>query len=241
MFLQVFCLLLLAGDVDTLLLGGLGSAGLALLDEPLDLAGVVSLFGLTVLHDLGDLGVAHVTLALHALRGDQALDLGGLRGLAFTDAADDVLAHIVFLGEAEQLADLGGTLRSQTASGGLVGEAGDVSVTLLDDGELHDGEVMVGDGTANGLALAGARAALTEGLHALLEEQADAVGGEDTLHHGETLLVIATGDAEDVTLEGRAQKRAVHFGAHALTHEGLDDTVGLLIDDLDLPRGGVGD
>lgn len=240
MSLQVFDLLLLGG-VDALLLGSLGGASLTLLDEPLDLAGSVGLLGLTVLLDLGDLGVAHVTLALHALRGDQALDLGGLGGLALTDAADHVLAHIVVLGEAEQLADLGGTLRSQAASGGLVGEAGDVSVTLLDDGELHDGEVMTGDGTAHGLALAGTLAALTEGLHALLEEQADAVGGEDTLHHGETLLVVATGDAENVALEGIAQKGAVHLGTHALVHEGLDDTVGLLIDDLDLPRGGVGD
>ena len=123
--------LVLLGDLDALLLGGLGGAALAALDEPLDLASSVGLLSLAVSDDLADLGVADVALALHALRSDQALDLGGLGGLALTVAADDVLGDVIFLGEAEELADLGGTLGTQTAGGGLIGEAGNFLLALF--------------------------------------------------------------------------------------------------------------
>jgi hypothetical protein len=36
---------------------------------------------------------------------------------------------------------------------------------------------------------------------ALGQQEADTGGKEDTLLHGETLLVVTSGDAEDVTLE----------------------------------------
>lgn len=228
--------LLLLGGIETLLLGGLSGALFAALDEPLDLASRVGLEGLAVGDDLVDLAVADVALALHALGGDQALDLGGLGGLALTLAANDVLGDVVVLGETEQLTDLGGALGTQATGGGLVGETGNLGIALLDDDELHDGQVVTGDATANGLALAGTLAALTEGLHALGEEQADTLVGEDTLHHRETLLVIAARDTEDVALELFREDAAIHLGAHALVHERLDDTVRLLIDDLDFPR-----
>lgn len=35
---------------------------------------------------------------------------------------------------------------------------------------------------------------------AVREEEADTVGDKDTLLHGETLLVISAGDAEDIAL-----------------------------------------
>merc|ERR1740117_616614 len=51
------------------------------------------------------LGRNHGPLALQALRGDEALDLRGLEGvlLAFPDdfALDDVLTHVVALGEKD--------------------------------------------------------------------------------------------------------------------------------------------
>ena len=81
-----------------------------------------------------------------------------------------------------------------------VGEAGDVLLALLDDGEGKDGEIAADDAAADGLALAltgaaGAVAGVTVG-----EEKADTVGGNNTLLHRETLLVVATGDADDVAL-----------------------------------------
>jgi len=36
---------------------------------------------------------------------------------------------------------------------------------------------------------------------AIDKEEADTVGNEDALLHGKTLLVVATGDAEDIAFE----------------------------------------
>ena len=81
--------------------------------------------------NLVDLGVADVALALHTLGGDQTLDLGGLGGLALAFTANDVLGDVVVLGESEQLTDLGGALGAQTTGGSLIGESGNLSVTLF--------------------------------------------------------------------------------------------------------------
>ena len=123
--------LLLLGGIKTLLLGGFRSALLTALDEPLDLAGGVGLESLAVSDNLVDLGVADVALALHTLGGDQTLDLGGLGGLALAFTANDVLGDVVVLGKTEQLTDLGRALGTQTTGGSLIGESGNLSVTLF--------------------------------------------------------------------------------------------------------------
>jgi len=233
-------LFLLLGGIETLLFGGLGGALLTLLNKPLDFASGMGLLVVTVGDDLVDFTVTDVALALHTLRGDKTLDFRGLRGLALTLAANDVLAHIVVLGQAEELADLGGALRSQAAGLLLIGETGNVSITLLDDGELQNREIVTSEGTTHGLTLAGTLAALAESLHALGEKETNAVCRQDTLHHRESLFVVAARDAQNVSLELGIEDAAIHFLAHALVHERLDDTVRLFVNDLDLTRRRVG-
>lgn len=119
---------------------------------------------------LGSLRVAAlkrntVALVLEALWGNKALDLWclGVWLLAFTlwldCATDDEFANIIILGEAEELADLGGALRTKTLGGDNVGEAWELSLTLLDDGESEDGQVHGDNATADRLALTLAGAA----------------------------------------------------------------------------------
>ena len=50
--------------------------------------------------------------------------------------------------------DLGSPLGSEPPGDGVVGEAGDLVVSLLDDGHGDDGEVAVDDAAADGLPLA---------------------------------------------------------------------------------------
>lgn len=95
-----------------------------------------------------------------------------------------------------------------------IGQAGDVGIALLDDGEGQDGQVHAGDAAADGLALALAGAAGAVARGAGGEQEADTVGGHDTLLHGETLLVVAAGDAEDVALELVAEGVAGDLSAH---------------------------
>ena len=82
----------------------------------------------------------------------------------------------------------------------LGGQALDVLLALLDDDEREDGNVVADDATADRLALALTGTAGAVARVAVREQQAHTVGEEDTLLHGETLLVVAAGDAEDVAL-----------------------------------------
>ena len=87
---------------------------------------------------------------LQALGSNQTLDLGGLGVLLLAllgdSAADDELADVVLLVEAEEAADLGGTLGAETLGDNGVGQAGELILTLLDDGQSENGQVETGDG-----------------------------------------------------------------------------------------------
>jgi hypothetical protein len=124
-----------------------------------------------------------MTLALQALRSNKTLDLRGLGVLLLAllgdGTTDNELADVVLLVETEEFADLGGTLGTKALGVDDVGQTGDLVFALLDDAEGEDSQVLAGDGTADGLALAltgaaGAVAAVTVG-----EEELDTVGEED--------------------------------------------------------------
>ena len=122
--------------------------------------------------------------------------------------------YIVLLAEAEESADLGGSLGTEALGVDDIGQAGDFVLALLDDGEGKDGKVVADDAAADRLtpALTGAAdsvAGVTVG-----EEEADTGRVHDTLLHGETLLVVAAGDLEDVTLELIAEVVTGDFLAH---------------------------
>lgn len=122
--------------------------------------------------------------------------------------------YIVILGEVEELADLGGALGAETLGLDDVGQAGDVGLALLDDAEGQDGQVHADDAAADGLSLALAGSSGAVAGVAVGEEEADTAGVEDTLLHGETLLVVSSGDAEDVALELVADGVTGNLSAH---------------------------
>ena len=183
--------------------------------------------GLTVLLGASSLERDAMTLALQNDRGDEALDLGGLvlLLLALLDrqgSLDDVLADIVLLAQVEELLDLGSPLGTETAGDGVVGEAGNLALALLDDGHRQNGKVAVDDAAADGLSLALTGAALAVARVALAEQESDTTVGEDTLLHGEALLVVASGDPEDVALPLVAEGGSVDLHAHTLLIEGTN-------------------
>ena len=96
---------------------------------------------------------------------------------------DDVLANIVLLGQVEQLPNLAGTLRSQPARDGVVGQSGNLSLSLLDDGHGQDGEVAVDDAPADRLPLALSILARAVAGGALLQQQPHPAVGQDTLKY----------------------------------------------------------
>lgn len=122
-----------------------------------------------------------------------------------------------------------------------VGKAGDVLITLLDDAESQDGKVHADNAATNGLPLALTSAAGAVAGVAVGEQESDTSRVHNTLLHGETLLVVTTGNPEDVALELVADAVARDFVTHAAVHE---DTELALIVDFDQLLGaivGVGD
>jgi hypothetical protein len=95
-----------------------------------------------------------------------------------------------------------------------VGEAGDVSITLLDDAEGEDREIHADNAATDRLSLALTGASGSVARVALGKEEADTGRVHDTLLHRETLLVVSTGDAEDVALELIADGVTRNLSAH---------------------------
>lgn len=81
-----------------------------------------------------------------------------------------------------------------------IGKTGDLLLASLDDGKSKDGEIVTDDAATDGLSLALTGAARAVAGVAVGKEEADTVGSNDTLLHRETLLVVTTGDADNVSL-----------------------------------------
>ena len=226
-------LLSLAAALAAAAASGLGGTalGVALLEKLL----VGGLLGHSTLAS-APLEHSAAALVLLGERSHKALDLrsldDGLLGTLFVGllalglegglALNNVLAHIVGLFESEKLADLGRTLRAKADGVGdaLLGETGDRGGANLDHNEVDDRKVGADNAATDGLALALASAAGAVARLALLEEKAHTAGQEHTLLHGETLGVVATGDAEDVSSElGVLHVITVDLGRHALVVE----------------------
>ncbi len=127
--------------------------------------------------------------------------------------------YIVLLAETEEAADLGGSLGTEALRVDDVGQAGDVVVALLDDGEGEDGQIASDNAAADRLASALAFAPGSVAGVAVGEEEADTGRVHDTLLHGETLLVVAAGDAEDVALELITEVVAGYFLTHLVREQ----------------------
>lgn len=59
------------------------------------------------------------------------------------------VTYIIILGEAEEFADLGCTLRTETLWVNDIGDTGDIVLSLLDDGECENRKIHSDDATTN--------------------------------------------------------------------------------------------
>eukprot|EP00955_Chlamydomonas_euryale_P071804 361200-Chlamydomonas_euryale.AAC.16 len=114
----------------------------------------------------------------------------------------DVLAHIIVLGQVEELADLGRALGAAHARLLLISEARKLLLALLYNLEVEHRQVGRDDAAAHRLAatLAAAAAVAAEALLADGHKQAHTLIGQHALAHAKALLVVATHDLEDVAL-----------------------------------------
>ena len=191
-------------------------------------------FGVLVLKDALLLGATllhrdRVSFTLDTSRRDQALNLrcfdARLLALLGQRTFDHVLAHVVLFAQVEQLANVIGTFGSETTWNRLVGQTFDFLFAAFGDHAGDDGEIGIDDAAANGLTLAFTFSSLTVALVAFVEQETNTLIGQHTLHHGEALLVVSTGDAQLVALPFVAQTIGIDFLSDAFLHEGAQFTV----------------
>jgi len=186
--------------------------------------------GVLVSSILGSLRVATLecdtmTLVLETLRSDQTLDLWclGVWLLSLTlwldFTTDNKLADIIFLGETEELADLRGALGTKTLGVDDIGDTGDITIALLDDGKSKDGQIHRDDAATDGFTLALTSSAGSVAGVTIAQEETDTSWVHNSLLHWETLLVVAAGDLEDVALEFVANAVTWDLCAHSLIHK----------------------
>ena len=143
--------------------------------------------------------------------------LFGVLGLDLS--SNNVLADVVSLLEVEEFPDLGRALGAETLGKDVVGKAGVFLLTLLDDSEGKDGNVVADDASTNGLPATLTRATGSVARVSVGEEQAGTDREEDTLLHRETLLVVTTSDTEDVSSPFRTKDVAFNLLGEALVVE----------------------
>ena len=151
------------------------------------------------------------TLVAETQVGHQTLDLGRLVALVaivLELAADHKLADVVLLAQTEQLADVARTLGTQAAGlrGGLVGQTRNLLLALLHDHQVQDADIRTHDAATHGLALTLTLdmkqifqtnvATSTVAGHAVGKQKTHTVVAENSLLHGETLLIVSASDAE---------------------------------------------
>jgi len=139
--------------------------------------------------------------------------------LALDLTPDNELPDIVLLGQVEELADLGGTLGAETLGEDDIGQSGDILLALLDDDEGKNGDIGADDAATDGLAPALTSTANSVARVAVGEEEADTVRNEDTLLHGEALLVVSTSDTENVALPLVTKRVPRNLLRHLLVEE----------------------
>lgn len=217
----------------------LSSLSLTLVQTLSQQLGVLS-SSISLLLSVVDLLGLQSSLSLQSLRGDQSLDLWSL-GVSLTvllnGSSHNEVSDIILLGQTEELSDVVGSLWTQSLWGGDIGQTLNVVVTLLDNSQSKNRQVLVDDTTSDGLSLSLTRSSWSVTGVALRQQQSDSGWVQHTLLHWETLLVVTTGDLEDVTLELVSDRVTLDLLAHTLV---VEDTQLVLVLDFNGLLGTVG-
>lgn len=134
------------------------------------------------------------------------------------------------------------TLRTKTLRHSAlgVGQTRDLLLTLLDNDTVESLNIGADNAAADRLPAALTSATDTEARVTLTEEKANTRRQENTLLHGETLLVVTTTDAEDVALPLVTEAVDLNILRHALVVEAAHKTLIHKLEGLLRARGRVG-
>jgi len=208
------------------LMGGLVSSLLLL--EELREELLIGTSGLSGSLPGGDLARLVKSLASVSLLSDESLNLGRLVVGLLTRlhfSPDNILGDIVLLTEGESLSNLTNSLGSESSRSLSISESGNIVVTLLEDLEGNDAEIGSADAASDGLSLSLTISSGSVRLGSRAKEDSGTAVNHDTLFHGESLLVVASGDSEGVALELLTNDGAVNIRAHSSVVEVAIDLI----------------
>lgn len=97
-----------------------------------------------------------------------------------------------------------------------VGDTWDVVLSLLDNAQSENGQIHSDDASTDGFTLALTSSAWAVARVTLGKEKADTGWVHNTLLHWETLLVVTTGNLEDVSLELVSDGVSWNLSAHSV-------------------------
>lgn len=165
------------------------------------------------------------------------MDLGALDSL-FAILFDGSLVQndessnvILLVGQVEELADSGGSLGTSSSGSLLVGESYeirmefvsgtfDLGFTLLDDGKSEGSDIGADDAASDRLLLSFTSSSGSVSGVSLRHKESGSALDEDTLLHGEAVLIISTSDFKDIALPVVSENGSVDFLSHLLSVEG---------------------
>lgn len=136
---------------------------------------------------------------LRHLRLGVGLSIRVLRALDLTP--DHILSNIILLAQVEEPPDLGGPLRTEPLGENIVRQTGKLVLALLHNDKGKNGDIRTNDAATNGFPFALTSATRTVARVAVRQKELDTGGEKNALFHGETLLVIAASNTEDVAFE----------------------------------------
>lgn len=166
------------------------------------------------------------SFSTESLFSDHTLDFGSLvEGLVslLNFTVDNVSLDIIeFLVKVEVLDDSVSSLLSKSVGEFNIGESSNFLISLGNNSEHDNGKVGSGDATSHGFSLTFTSSSGSESCSALSEKDSGSTVDQDTLFHWETLLVISSGDSEDVTFEVFSHEFSIDFLAHTAIIEGTN-------------------
>lgn len=154
------------------------------------------------------------------------MDFGGLLSLLTVfcgeGSSDDVLlddGNTVLLLVSVQASKSGESLGSESSGHLDIGQTFKILVTLLDDGEGQNSDVLSNDAPSDRLLLLLSGSSGSVALLSLSHEDSHSALEEDSLSHGETLFIVSSGDLNLVSLELITELVGLDNGTHSSVEE----------------------
>lgn len=158
-----------------------------------------------------------------------------------TPSCWSVSTYIIILVKTKEFPNLGSSLRPQTLRVHGIRQARNIIITLLDNSQCQNRQIHRNNTPPHTLSLTLPGPTRPVAAVPVTQQEPDTRRMHDTLFHREALLVVTTGDFEDVAFEFVADAVTGDFVAHAAVHEDAESTVIVDFDQLLRPVGRVGD